>query len=104
MPSEWEGREYGYPDWGRASKPTPRLLKEWTEDRHPDKRPSASGIDTCPRGDFYVEVIEVRGLGAMRVSADSDPKTGRLRPLGLSCFSSEMLQFGLEAEPGAPKP
>ncbi len=72
-------------------------------DRHPDKRASVSAHDIEPRRNAYVEILAVRGLGAVYVSMTNDPKTGKLHPVGLSCFNDQVLQFGLEAEEGAPK-
>ncbi len=75
-------------------------------DRHPDKRQSNSAQEIVPKREGYVEILAVRGLGAIHVSMEADPKTGRFIPANLgkiSAFSDQMLQFGLEAEENAPK-
>lgn len=98
-PAKWDG---GYPgEFGKAASfypPTETLVET-----SPDKRRSSSLTRVVDLGHEFVWLMVVRGLGVISMRATSDLATGRLHFNGLSTFTDQMLQFGLEAEAGAPR-
>jgi hypothetical protein len=100
MGAAWEGGEYAS-QFGKAASFYPPVIKDI--DRHPDKRPSDGAWEITPfEPGRYIEVQAVRQCGVTHFTLTNDLITGRLTPVGMSCFSAEMLQFGLEAEPECP--
>lgn len=95
MPASWDGGEYAS-QFGKASGGfiPPR---ETIVETSPDKRRSSSRVNAYDLGTESIWLLEVRGLGVISMRATSDP-SGTYTFNGLSTFTDQMLQFGLEAE------
>lgn len=95
----WDGGEYAS-QFGKAGSFMPPKVEDI--ERNPDKLRSASVIPLKDDGTHMLWPMRVRGVGAMTIRTVGEPVTGRTIPLGMSCFSDDMLSFGLEAEDGHP--
>lgn len=95
MPTSWEGGEYR-DAFGKAGAGFIPPKEEWVE-TNPDRRRSSSRMVAVDLGSESVWLMEVRGLGVISMRATTEP-LGTYVFHGLSTFTDQMLQFGLDAE------
>ena len=95
MPSAWDGGEYNarFDKVACGFMPPAEMLVE----TNPDKRRSSSRLIASDLGTESVWLIEVRGLGVISMRATQEAP-GQYIFKGLSTFTDQMLQFGLDAE------